>query len=156
MALASGLPEDHTAHGPIQKTSSARANIPSEEKEDKTTGPRLGERLLLPASNQLPGAGRLSYCISFWRQVTSNAFVLSVIEFGYQLQFVSPPPLLSLPSGSFSASRTLAVSKEVSVLSSKTAIAQTIPSSDQFVSPIFDVPCRQKEMQHNSLPAPGS
>ena len=78
--------------------------------------------------------------IAFWRKVTNNQFILSVVEFGYSLQFSSLPPILHLTSGSFSDSRFQAVSTQVSILSSKTAISTISPSPDQFVSPIFDVP----------------
>ena len=47
---------------------------------------------------------------------------------------------MQLPSGSFSPSHFVAVSNEISILYSKTAIAQITPSDSQFVSPIFDVP----------------
>ena len=47
--------------------------------------------------------------------------------------------MLTLSSGSFSASRSISISQEVSILHSKTAIAITPPSRDQFVSPIFTV-----------------
>ena len=72
--------------------------------------------------------------------MTSNSFVLNVIEFGLIIQFHTYPPMLSLPSGSPSPERFLSISKEVSSLYLKTAIDTVIPSNDQFVSPIFDVP----------------
>ena len=56
------------------------------------------------------------------------------------MQFFKLPPLKIIKSGKFSSSRISAVSKELSILYSKTAIVSTSPSHDQFVSPIFDVP----------------
>ena len=73
-------------------------------------------------SRSSAGAGRLPLFIDFWRKVTSNNFVLKIVEFGYKLQFYRIPPFMNLSSGHFSASRTLSLSKEVSTLLSKTAI----------------------------------
>ena len=77
--------------------------------------------------------------------MTSNTLILSIIEFGLIIQFSHVPPMLTLKSSSFSPSRTLAVSREVSTLLTKTAVGYTDPSNDQFVSPIFDVPKRDCE-----------
>ena len=102
--------------------------------------PRGSAQVLRPASEESPGAGRLPLFADFWRKVTTNNFVLNIVQFGLKIQFHTFPPMLSLPAGSFSASRTLSVSTEVSTLFSKSAITSVSPSSDQFVSPIFDVP----------------
>ena len=102
--------------------------------------PRGSDQVLRPASEESPGAGRLPLFADFWRKVTSNNFVLNIVQYGLKIQFHTFPPMLSLPAGSFSASRTLSVSTEVSTLFSKSAITSVSPSSDQFVSPIFDVP----------------
>lgn len=72
--------------------------------------------------------------------MTKNNLILSIIEFGLIIQFETPPPMLTLKSSPFSPSRTIAVSKEVSILLEKTAVGYIPPSEDQFVSPIFDVP----------------
>ena len=101
--------------------------------------------LLQAASNVSPGAGRLPLFIDFWRKVTTNNLVLQIVEFGYQINFYKLPPLMSLTSGSFSSSRSLSVSQEVSILLSKTAVATIPPSKDQFVSPIFTVAKKDSE-----------
>ena len=44
---------------------------------------------LLP---HVPVAGRLTRFLPFWRQVTSDPWVLSVVEHGYRLEFTSSPP----------------------------------------------------------------
>ena len=44
------------------------------------------------------------------------------MQYGLKIQFHTFPPMLSLPAGSFSASRSLSVSTEVSTLLSKSAI----------------------------------
>ena len=48
--------------------------------------------------------------------------------------------MLHLTSSSFSQLRFDAVSSEVNILKSKTAVCHILPCRDQFVSPIFDVP----------------
>ena len=53
--------------------------------------------------------------------------------------------MLTLKSSPFSPSRTIAVSKEVSILLEKTAVGYIPPSEDQFVSPIFVVPKKDCE-----------
>ena len=92
-----------------------------------------------------PGSGRLPLFIDFWRKVTSNNFVLKIIEFGYKIQFYRIPPFMNLSSGHFSTSRTISLSKEVSTLISKSAIFTVPPSKDQFVSPIFDIPKKDSD-----------
>ena len=60
--------------------------------------------------------------------------MLQIVEFGYKINFFKIPPMLSLNSGSFSSSRSVSVSQEVSILLSKTAVDTITPSKDQFVS----------------------
>ena len=50
-----------------------------------------------------------------------------------------------LPSSSYSLARRKSISLEVSTLHSKTAILETTPNPDQFVSPIFDVPKKNSD-----------
>ncbi|CAL4245740.1 unnamed protein product [Meganyctiphanes norvegica] len=116
--------------------------IRTEVPRGRPTGasPRESAPVLQPASEASPGAGRLPLFADFWRKVTSNNFVLNIVQYGLKIQFHTFPPMLSLPAGSFSASRSLSVSTEVSTLLSKSAITSVPPSGDQFVSPIFDVP----------------
>ena len=73
----------------------------------------------MPENRESQGAGRLSLFKHTWRQVTSNSFVLNIIEFGYKLQFFKIPPLKIIKSGKFSSLRISSVSKELSILYSK-------------------------------------
>ena len=123
---------------PIRETTISNGSSSSQS-------PRGDIQLLQPANKQTPGAGRLPLFKHFWQQVTTNSFVLKVIEFGYRLQFFKLPPLKIINSGNFSSSRISSVSKELSILYSKTAIVSTTPSPDQFVSPIFDVPKKNSD-----------
>ena len=102
-------------------------------------------QLLQAASSVSPGAGRLPLFIDFWKKVTTNNLVLQIVEFGYKINFFKIPPMLSLNSGSFSSSRSVSVSQEVSILLSKTAVDTITPSKDQFVSPIFTVAKKDSE-----------
>ena len=108
--------------------------------DSKGQDPRKDWPVLQAPSRPSAGAGRLPLFIDFWRKVTSNNFVLKIVEFGYKIQFYRIPPFMNLSSGHFSTSRTLSLSKEVSTLLSKSAIFTTAPSKNQFVSPIFDIP----------------
>ena len=106
--------------------------------KDIKPSPRRDVRLLQPVpSSPKPGAGRLKLFSHNWSQVTHNNLVLNIVKHGLQLQFHTLPPMLSLPSYS---SHSPAMSLEIESLHTKTAIAITTPSADQFVSPIFDVP----------------
>ena len=71
--------------------------------------------------------------------------MLNVIRFGLEIHFHTLPPLLVLNSNPPSPSRIISLSKEVSSLHDKTAIAEITPSPDQFVSPIFDVPKKDSD-----------
>ena len=138
------LTKDTEVHstGPttVTKTKVRMAETHTTTIEDSTeANPRKDEPLLQPASKVSPGAGRLPLFIDFWRKVTTNNFVLQIVEFGYKIKFYKTPPMLTLSSGSFSASRSFSISQEVSILRTKTAVAITPPSKDQFVSPIFTV-----------------
>ena len=77
--------------------------------------------------------------------MTQNKFILSIIEFGYIIQFVTLPPFLTLKSNPFSPSRTISIAKEVSTLLSKEAVGFVPPCDKQFMSPIFDVPKKDCE-----------
>ena len=112
--------------------------------EEVTTGADPRTDLALdparPQTSKAPLAGRLAHFIGFWKKVTNNNLILSIVEFGLIIQFVSTPPMLTLRSSPFSPSRTIAVSNEVTTLLTKTAVDYIVPNEDQFVSPIFDVP----------------
>ena len=95
-------------------------------------------------SDQDPGAGRLPLFIDFWKKVTTNNFVLRIVEFGLHIHFYRFPPFLNL-SSNISASRCISLSDEISTLLDKSAVVAIPPSKDQFISPIFDVPKKDSE-----------
>ena len=119
-----------------------------EEARTKSTTPRRGverPRLRQPESSSSRRAGRLSLHYHNWAEVTSNSFVLKIIEFGLQIHFHTLPPILTLNSYPPSSSRIVSISSEVQSLHIKTAISVVSPSLDQFVSPIFDVPKKDSD-----------
>ena len=114
---------------------------------DNAAEPRNASRLQLqPASNLSdPQAGRLSLHFTNWTKVTCNNFILQIVQFGLKIQFFQTPPFLHLKSSPFPPSRVAAISKEVSSLLVKSAIAPITPSPEQFISPIFDVAKKDSE-----------
>ena len=120
---------------PVTTREKAPAAIPGPSPED----PRREEPLLQTASNHSPGAGRLKLFYFKWFEVTKNSIILNIVREGLRIQFHTIPPMKYLTSN-FSHSRSITMSKEISILYSKTAIGLTKFSPDQFISPIFDVP----------------
>ena len=120
-----------THHTQTRPTSQAAARLQD---------PRGDAQVQHPPSNPLPGAGRLKLFYFKWKEVTQNNLIFKIIQYGYKIQFHTEPNMQTLPSPSFSNSRSLVISSEVSALYIKTAINKITPSTNQFVSPIFDVP----------------
>lgn len=134
----SEIQASHTTEGSKEAKARTMETKITEDTKEQNPG-RVWPALQAP-SRPSAGSGRLPLFIDFWRKVTSNNFVLKIVEFGYKLQFYRIPPFMNLSSGHFSTSRTISLSKEVSTLISKSAIFTVPPSKDQFVSPIFDIP----------------
>ena len=85
----------------------------------------------------------MHYCN--WTKVTCNNFILQIVQFGLKIQFFQTPPYLHLKSSPFPPSRVASISKEVSSLLDKSAIAIIPPCPEQFISPIFDVAKKESE-----------
>ena len=109
-----------------------------------TTSPatRNPREVLEPARKiNIPQAARLSFFSDQWRKVTSNTWVLRVVEEGYKLQFdpYPPPPRPSVPT-SYSLSSSRIIRSLLVDYLDKGAIKVIAVHPDQFVSRIFEVP----------------
>jgi ribonuclease HI len=92
---------------------------------------------------QLPVGGRLQKFVEGWGNLTEDHYILRLIAEGYQLQFVSLPPLTSNPREVVppkDLSRLQALTKQVLLLEEKQAIQQVDPKTLGFYSHVFVVP----------------
>ena len=90
--------------------------------------------------NSVPQAARLPFFIDQWRQVTTNKWILRVVEEGYKLQFSSPPPPRPYVLTSYSPSSSRIIRSLLIDYTDKGAIMVVEVRPDQFVSRIFEVP----------------
>ncbi|XP_046544816.1 uncharacterized protein LOC124255024 [Haliotis rubra] len=104
---------------------------------------------ILPVS-QSPVGGRLAQYVENWTQITSDSWILSVIEKGYMLPWESLPPVTYQPVGRrffLQGDRLAGAVTAIQQLLDKQAIVE-IPPSDQscgFYSPVFLVPKKDTE-----------
>ena len=91
--------------------------------------------------SNIPQAARLPFFLDQWRQVTTNKWVLRVVEEGYKLQFDPdpPPPRPFIPT-SYSPSSSHIIRSLLIDYVDKGAIMVVDIRPDQFVSRIFEVP----------------
>ena len=102
-----------------------------------------GEAKGLPRSprNNASYAARLPFFIHQWRQVTSNKWILNVVENGYKLQFdPDPPPPRPFVRTSYSPSSSSIIRTLLIDYMDKGAIMVVDIRPDQYVSRIFEVP----------------
>ena len=93
----------------------------------------LNDDSLLPA-------GKLQHFLVNWQAISSDPWILNCIS-GYRLEFVSKPIQSCLPHPiHFSDSDFVALDNEVSEMLLKGAIAECVPSGDDFISNLFVVP----------------
>ena len=121
-----------------------------EDASSTTTGVKVppsprgaGEAKGLPRSpkNNAPHAARLPFFIHQWRQVTSNSWILNVVEYGYKLQFdPDPPPPRPFVRTSYSPSSSSIIRTLLVDYMDKGAIMVVDIRPDQYVSRIFEVP----------------
>jgi hypothetical protein len=88
----------------------------------------------LKLTDQFPLGGRLRFFVKFWRRVTSNPDVISLI-LGARIPFLSDPVQKRVPPPCvFNMEETCEVRKMVSELLASEVIVPVDPQSDQFVS----------------------
>lgn len=66
--------------------------------------------------------GRLKKSIGFWGSITDRDYILSVVEFGYRLPFVSPPIAFRFPNNRSAVQFQTFVDSEIDQLISKNAV----------------------------------
>ena len=92
----------------------------------------------------IPVGGRLCHFLEEWKAITSDQWVLEVIEHGYSLEFMQqpPPPTGVRPTRLPSEQQKEIVLKEVATLLEKNAIEPVPPSEvrEGFYSTIFCIP----------------
>ena len=89
----------------------------------------------------LPPAGRLSHFLNFWKQITSDQWVLRVVESGYRMKFVREPPRTGVRQTSLLRGGDVLLD-EVAELCAKSAVEPVPPGQekDGFYSTYFVVP----------------
>ena len=93
----------------------------------------------ISSSRQLGSAARLPHFINTWRQVTSNSFILNIVQYGYIIQFESEPFQSDFTPRPMSKETITVCMRKVKQFLSNGAIIQVQPSRDQFLSDIFPV-----------------
>ena len=88
-----------------------------------------------PGLLSLPTAARLPYCLHNWKVITSDQWVLQVVQ-GYSLELTSTPYQRGAPCP-LSSQHQPAVEEEVQKLLTKGAIRKVEPCPGQFVSRLF-------------------
>ena len=89
-----------------------------------------------PDLQSLPPAARLPYCLQNWQVITSDQWVLKVVQ-GYQLELTSTPHQRGAPYPLVDHQHWRAVEEEVQKLLEKGAILKVEPCPGQFISRLF-------------------
>ena len=93
------------------------------------------------SKSSLPCAARLPFFIRRWQEVTTNSWILNVVQNGYKLQFnPDPPPPRSFVHSSYSPNSSTIIRTLLLEYIDKGAIKVVDICPDQFVSRIFEVP----------------
>ena len=76
-------------------------------------------------------------CFGLWNTLTSDPYVLDIIQFGVKLDFIQHPLFRRPGLARFSKDRELAITQELAVLLHKRVVRPTHLSPTSYVSPIF-------------------
>ena len=82
-------------------------------------------------------AGQVRLCLKLWKTLTSDPYVLDIIQFGVKLDFIQQPPLYNPVRVHFPIDQELAITQELTVLHQKQVTQPTVLSPTSYVSPIF-------------------
>ena len=118
---------------------------PTEEVPPSPTATRRTPReaRVMPRSpkSKVPKAARLPFFIRQLREVTSNNWILNVVQFGYKLQFdPDPPPPRPFVHSPYSPTSSSIIRTLLIDYMDKGAIMVVDIRPDQYVSRIFEVP----------------
>jgi len=87
---------------------------------------------------QVPLAARLRYFSQAWENLTKDQEILSIIEEGYLIPFISEPKQIRVPKNpKVDREQKKLVQKEISEMLKKAAINVCKDQKDQFISTIF-------------------
>lgn len=87
---------------------------------------------------EVPVGGRLAHFVHQWLRITDNKWVLSIIQEGYKIPFLSHPPLTRHPPVLTADTNRSTILVEVSELLSKNAVERVLNrESPGFYSRIF-------------------
>ena len=90
------------------------------------------------APDNLPQAGRVQFCLPWWKELNQDPWVFSAPQ-GYRIPFMQTPPPTQLLPFAISQEETTIISKEIQSLLGKGAI-QKATSKSRFTGNIFLVP----------------
>ena len=90
-------------------------------------------------------AARLPHFIAKWHQVTSNKFILQIIEHGYKIDFIKEPYQTKFIPRQLSPENLDICKNKVNQFLKNGTIRVVQPSPDQFISNIFPVAKRTKK-----------
>ena len=98
----------------------------------------LGTTLIpIPELQNLPEAGRLSFCLENWKRITSDPWIWQVVK-GYPLELIATPQQDRPPRPiEFAGDLSKVILEEIHELEQKSAVQKVTPRPDQFVSQIF-------------------
>lgn len=98
---------------------------------------------------EIPVGGRLTHFLTEWKSVTSDKWVLELIQDGYKLEFIQKPPFRGIKATVVPISQRDSIAKEIESLLSKNAIerVQKTNAMKGFYSTLFLVPKKNGEMR---------
>ena len=82
-------------------------------------------------------AGNVKHCLQAWGAITSDLFILAIIEFGVTLDFIGLPPENSPTVTVFPSVTLPGIAEELLNLGRNEVFIPTIWTSGSFISPIF-------------------
>lgn len=110
--------------------------------DPKATAPHdiIGATTATKNNSNIGGAGNIRRYVKNWKLITSNCFILRIVEEGYKIQFRNntnfPPSVISDPK---SSEKILALQQQISRLLNTNAISITPSSPNQILSRVFTV-----------------
>ena len=146
-------PHSNTIH---TSTSSTNTTIPKQTEAGQLAkevevgaDPKPEPQITTNRQKKLGSAARLPHFISKWHQVTSNKFILNIIEYGYKIDFITEPFQSNFIPKQLSLDNLKICKCKVKQFLKNGAIRVVQPSPDQFISNIFPVVKRAKKRMLN-------
>ena len=113
---------------------------PNKAVQAPTTKGLQGKPVEQETETDLVGAGKIRFCLTAWKGITQDPWVLGVVK-GYQLELVQVPSQVNpVVSAARSQTEHKAMEAEVQALLAKGAVKKVHSQSDQFTSRLFVVP----------------